>query len=64
MPYIEQLAPINFLCSKCLESSGLEGNLMGGKSSLNHIREDMRVNEIIVCEPSVRGEIAKKTQKF
>ena len=31
MPYIEQLAPINFLCSKCLESSGLEGKLIGGE---------------------------------
>ena len=65
MPYIEQLSPINSLRSKCLESSGLGGKLMGGKSSLNNIREDMWVNEIIVCEPSLRErEDRRKTQKF
>ena len=58
MPFIEQLCPINFLCSKCLASSGLGENLIGRKSSLKHIREDMRVNEIIVCEPRLMERIA------
>ena len=58
MPYIEQLCPINFLCSKCLASCGLEKSLIGRKSSLKHIREDMRVNEIIVCEPRMMERVA------
>ena len=58
MPYIEQLPPVNFLCSKRLGSSGLEGKLIGMKSSLKHIREVMRVNEIIVCDPGIMEKIA------
>ena len=61
MPYIEQLDPINFLCLKRLEASGLEGELWG-ESSLHHIREDMRVNEIIVCDPSIRKKIAERVK--
>ena len=50
MPIIGHLAPINFLCSKCLSASGMEGGIMGRKSSLKHIKEDMRADEIIDCE--------------
>ena len=62
MPYIEQLDPINFLCLKCLESSGLEEKLMG-KSSLKHIREDIRVNEIVVCERPLRAKIIDRIKE-
>ena len=58
MPVIDHLAPINFLCSKCLSASGIEGEIMGRKSSLKHIKEDMRVNEIIVCEPRLMERVA------
>ena len=58
MPFTEQLCPVNFPCSKCLGPSGSEGNIIGGKSSLKHIREDIRVNEIIVCEPRMMERIA------
>ena len=30
---------------------------MGGKSSLKHIREDFRVNEIVVCEKPLRKKL-------
>ena len=63
MPFIEDLAPINFLCIKCLEKSGLEGQLFGRKSSLKHIREDIRVNEIIVCEEHLRTKIIDRIKE-
>ena len=57
IPLIEHLRPINFLRSKCVTASGVEGGLIGGKSPLKHIREDMRVNEIIICEAqAMEGE--------
>ena len=62
MPIIDHLAPINFLCSKFLSASGIEGEIMGRKSSLKHIREDMRVNEIIICEEN-DGKICSQPQK-
>ena len=37
--------------------SGLEGKLFGGESSLTHIRKDIRVNEIIICEEYLRTKI-------
>ena len=55
MPVIDHLVPVNFLCSKCLSASGIEGGIIGRKSSLKHIKEDMRANEIIICEEKWRG---------
>ena len=31
--------------------------MLGGKSYLKHIREDIRANEIVVCEKPLMGEI-------
>ena len=58
MPIIDHLAPINFLCPKCLSASGIEGEIIGRKSSLKHIKEDMRVNEIIICEEKMMERFA------
>ena len=63
MPFIEDLAPINFLCLKCLEQSGLEGKLFMRKSSLKHIREDIRINEIVVCEKPLRKKVISKIKE-
>ena len=57
-PLIEHLRPVNFKCSKCPSSSGVEGGVTGGKSSLKHIRGDMRVNEIIICEAEMAERVA------
>ena len=40
--YIEQVSPVNFLRSKRLESSGLEGKLIGAKSSINTLWKTCR----------------------
>ena len=62
-PFVEDLAPINFLCLKCSEKNGLEEKLFTRKSSLKHIREDIRVNEIVVCEKSLREKVISRIKE-
>ena len=57
-PLIEHLCPLNFLCSKSLATSGPEGKIIGMGPSLKHIKEDMRVSDIITCGPKMMERIA------
>ena len=57
MPYIDFLAPVNYLCEKCLEKSNVRPKLFMWKSSLKDIRGDIGVNDIIVFEKHLRGEV-------
>ena len=55
--YIDFMAPLNFLCLKCLEKSNIGSELFFRKSSLKHIREDFRANDLIVCEKHIRSDV-------
>ena len=44
--------------------SGLEGKLFGRKPSLKHIREDVRVNEIVECEELLRAKIIARIKEL
>ena len=64
IPFVEDLAPVNFLCIKCLGKSGLAEKLFMGKSSLKHIREDLMLNEIIICEKPLRKKIIGRIKEL
>ena len=57
MPYIDCLAPVNSLCGECLGKCKLGPQLFTRKSSSEDIREDIRVNDIIVREKHLRKRV-------
>ena len=46
-----------------LRKKWIRGKMFTRKSSLKHIREDIRVNEIVVCEESLRKKVIGKIKE-
>ena len=57
---IEFPAPINFVCKKCVDVSGISSKLPTRKSSSKTILNDLTVSDVIVCEKALRKKITWK----
>ena len=59
MHFIDFLTPVNSPRLKCLEKGTMGAKLFRVKSSVKHIREDFRSNDILVCENHLRKKATR-----
>ena len=57
---VEFTTPVNFVCKKCVDASGISSKLFVRKSSAKTILNDSAVGDVIVCEKSLRGNVLQK----
>ena len=63
MLHIEFLTPLNFVGEKCIGGSEISSKISPRASSSKTIRGDLQVNDVMVCDKSLRG-ILKNFKKY
>ena len=64
MLHLEFPTPLNYVCEKFIGESEIPPEIFTRNSSAKTIREDLHVNDVMVCDKSLREKILLRFKKY